>query len=185
LPHRHKKTAARTDSTCICGLSFSQKRKNLFGSLEAAIRFFGKDLWQCSVLNLCYSSSKGGNFIWRCCHLIMAKHSSALAHAASFLIYPPVEPNKQEKQKNNICLSWSIVPFVLEGRYQLRYAPPPRTATSMWLSRAKCTAVMISAAVAQRAINAGCLSIMQLLPTFTKRLIAIVVWPCSPHETLM
>lgn len=51
---------------------------------------------------------------------------SILAHAASFLIYPPVEPNKREKQKNNMCLSWYIVPFILEGKYLVEVRTSPK-----------------------------------------------------------
>jgi hypothetical protein len=51
---------------------------------------------------------------------------SILAHAASFLIYPPVEPNKWEKQKNNMCLSWYIVPSILEGLYLVEVRTSPK-----------------------------------------------------------
>ena len=40
---------------------------------------------------------------------------SALANSASSPIHPPVEPNKQEKQKNKFFLSLYLVPLVLEG----------------------------------------------------------------------
>ncbi|SRR6266480_1223606 len=49
--------------------------------------------------------------------------SSALANSASFLIYPPVEPNKQEKQKNKFFLSLYLVPLVLEGLLQVECEP--------------------------------------------------------------
>jgi len=44
---------------------------------------------------------------------------NALANSTSFLIHPPVEPNKQEKQKNKFFLSLYLVPLVLEGQYVL------------------------------------------------------------------
>ncbi len=76
LPRRHSKAAARTDCTCICGLPFFKRRKNLFGNLSVAIRTFGNVCWQRPVLKLCQSSSKSGNILRRRWNLILAKHIS-------------------------------------------------------------------------------------------------------------